>query len=179
MGYEALKKIKLLYRDVRIINAVAYLIVCITGVMEITEIQFHQNTIFLAFILIASQAVILAIHYNTALIEVEQAKTTLEKKVSERTIALVQKEEETIHLIASISHDLRTPISVVSGYMELLQSDPAIHSTHKQYITKSLVRLQQMEKLTVDLFTMSQISDKSYTFQFERVNMVEVGRAGC
>lgn len=176
LGYEALKRIKMLYRDVRLINAIAYLIVCITGVMELTEIQFHQNTIILAFILIVSQAFILAIHYNTALVEVEQANATLEKKVAERTTDLVRKEEETIQLISSISHDLRTPISVVSGYMELLQSDPAIHSTHKKYITKSLVRLLQMEKLTIDLFTLSQISDKSYTFQLERVNLVEMAQ---
>lgn len=178
LGYAAFRKIKLLYqnKDIRLINAVAYLIVCITGVLELTDIQFQPDTIYLAFVLIVSQAIILAIHYNTALVEVEQANATLEQKVVERTADLVRKEEETIHLVSSISHDLRTPISVVSGYMELLQSDPNIQSTHKTYITKSLVRLLQMEKLTIDLITLSQLSDKSYTFHLEPVNMVNTAK---
>lgn len=176
LGYAVFKKIKVLYKDVRLINAIAYLIVCITGVLELTEIRFQPDTIYLAFVLIVSQAIILAIHYNTALVEAEQANAMLEQKVVERTADLVRKEEETIHLVSSISHDLRTPITVVSGYMELLQSDPNIQLTHKTYITKSLVRLLQMEKLTIDLFTLSQLSDKSYTVHLEQVNMMEIAR---
>lgn len=174
LGYEVIKAAKKLRKNVRLINVVAYILVCMTAVVHAFEIQFHDKTMPLAFIMIALQAIILGLHYNTALIEVEQANATLEKTVVERTADLVQKEEETIQLIASISHDLRTPISVVGGYMELLQSDPTINETNQQYIANSLVRLLQMEKLTIDLFTLSQISDKSYTFQLERVNIAEI-----
>lgn len=173
-SYEIIKILKSIHKEIRIIPAICYFFICIATIMQFIGLEASGNTIFLAFFMMALQGIILSLHYNNSIIEVEQANVTLERKVKERTADLLQKEKETIHLISSISHDLRTPISVVGGYMELLQSDETINEASKKYISNSLVRLSQMEKLTLDLFTLSQISDKNYTFKFESVPIVEL-----
>lgn len=170
--YDVVKLAGKYRKDIRIVNVIAYVMSCSHAVMELIGVaNFYSKTMPVAFIMIASQALVLALRYSAALTEVERANETLENTVALRTAELVQKEEETTHLITSISHDLRTPIAVLGGYMELLHSDPEINETNRQYINHSLSRLSQMEKLTLDLFTLSQISDKSYVFQLETVNM--------
>lgn len=170
-SYEIIKVIKRFRKNIRVINAICYFFICIATIMQFIGMEFHGNTIILAFLMMTLQAIILAMHYNNAIVEIERANVTLERKVIERTADLVQKEKETIHLISSISHDLRTPISVVGGYMELLQSDPTLDEANKKYVSNSLMRLLQMEKLTLDLFTLSQISDRNYTFELENIHM--------
>lgn len=174
-SYEITKVIKTFRKDLRMIPAIIYFIICIATIMQFIGLEATGNTIFLAFFMMTLQGIILSIHYNNSIIEVERANTTLERKVEERTSDLVQKEKETIHLISSISHDLRTPIAVVGGYLELLKTDTAaMNEEGKQYISNSLVRLSQMEKLTKDLFTLSKISDKNYTFELEDLHITEV-----
>src|SRR5690625_2688404 len=169
-----MKALKTIHKDIRIIPAICYFFICIATIMQFIGLEASGNTIFLAFFMMALQGIILSIHYNNSIVEVERANITLERKVKERTADLIQKEEETIHLISSISHDLRAPISVVGGYLGLLQSDTDINDTNKKYISNSLFRLSQMENLTLDLFTLSQISDKNYTFNLERIHIIEI-----
>lgn len=174
-SYEIIKVLKSFRKDIRMIPAICYFIICIATIMQFIGLEAHGNTIFLAFFMMVLQGLILSLHYNNSIIEVERANATLERKVEERTADLVQKEKETIHLISSISHDLRTPISVVGGYLELLQIDlGSISEESKKYISNSLVRLSQMDKLTRDLFTLSQIGDKTYTFKIERIQITEI-----
>lgn len=170
---EMLKKAKELYKNIRLIIVITYMSVCLLALFRIFNVSFVDQTLIIAVILMASQSIVIAKQYNSALTKIELANENLEQTVAERTAELVQKEVETTQLILSISHDLRTPISVVCGYMELLQSDPMINETNQQYITSSVVRLAQMERLTLDLFTLAQLNDKSYVFLFEKVNIEE------
>lgn len=164
---------KELYKNVRIILVITYPLFCMLALFKVFNLPFVDQTMILAVIMMALQSIVLAKQYNVALMKVERENEILEQTVAERTAELVQKGTETIHLILSISHDLRTPISVVGGYMELLQSDPTINETNQQYIASSVVRLAQMERLTLDLFTMSQLNNESYAFLFEKVNIEE------
>ncbi|MEK5040477.1 sensor histidine kinase [Sporosarcina sp. FSL K6-3457] len=172
--YDLLKVIKRFLKDIRVLNIIFFLSTCTTSVMEVFGFHFRNNTIYLAFVMLCLQAIILAIHYNQSIIQVEQANVTLEGKVKERTKELVQKETETIELISSISHDLRTPIAVVGGYMELLQNNPWLDEANQTYIQNSQMRLWQMEKLTLDLFTLSQMSDRNFTLELEQVKIARI-----
>lgn len=172
--YDILKVTTKYLKDIRMFNIIFFLSTCASSVMEVFGFHFRNNTIYLAVVMLCLQAIILAIHYNQTIIQVEQANVTLEGKVKERTKALVQKEIETIELISSISHDLRTPIAVVGGYMELLQSDSTIDQANQTYIANSFIRLRQMEKLTEDLFTLSQMNDRNFTLDLEQVKLAEM-----
>ncbi len=80
----------------------------------------------------------------------EQLKTSLEKQA-----ALESSRKE---LIASISHDLRTPMSSIKGYVEGLQ-DGIIHDKEKfsRYITVIKNKTESLDNLIESLFRYSQL----------------------
>lgn len=89
----------------------------------------------------------------------EQLKTSLEKQA-----ALEYSRKE---LIASISHDLRTPMSSIKGYVEGLQ-DGIIHDREKfnRYITVIKNKTESLDNLIESLFQYSQldINDQKEAF---------------
>jgi Signal transduction histidine kinase len=80
----------------------------------------------------------------------EQLKTSLEKQA-----ALEHSRKE---MIASISHDLRTPMSSIKGYVEGLQ-DGIIHDKEKfnRYITVIKNKTESLDNLIESLFQYSQL----------------------
>lgn len=172
ISYKIVIVMKDFFKDIRVIPAILYFMITIGTVMQFMNNEATRNTIFLAFFMMAIQAIILSLHYNKMIVEVEQSNVTLEIKVKERTANLLEKEKETIQLISSISHDLRTPITVIVGYLGLLEGDKSsLTDEHRKYISTSRVRLSQMEKLTDDLFTLAKVSDRNYTFQLEALDL--------
>lgn len=79
-------------------------------------------------------------------------------------------EQSRKELIASISHDLRTPISSIKGYVEGLQDGLATdEKTFERYLTVIKNKTNQLDRLINDLFNYSQIEmDKL------EVNLIEV-----
>lgn len=81
-------------------------------------------------------------------------------------------EENRKTLIANISHDLKTPISSVQGYIEAIQ-DGVVISPEK--VSKYLKTIYQntvyMDKLIDDLFLFSKLDLQKLDFQFENVQI--------
>lgn len=62
-------------------------------------------------------------------------------------------------LIANISHDLRTPISIIHGYTETLQmkDDTLVNEDRKNYLNTIYTNTQKLEKLVNELFELSKL----------------------
>lgn len=61
--------------------------------------------------------------------------------------------------ITNISHDLRTPLTAISGYLELLESENQNPNT-KRYLEIITARLEAMKDLTAELFSYSSLLPK-------------------
>lgn len=110
--------------------------------------------------------------------------TMLEDKVKERTndlqVAITslaeannkleQEEKLRRDFLANISHDLRTPITSVQGYIEAIL-DGIIDSPEKQlsYLKRSRERILSLNRLIQDLFDLSQLTAGSFHFSMENV----------
>lgn len=69
--------------------------------------------------------------------------------------------------ITNISHDLRTPLTAICGYMDLLKTETHSEQT-KEYLRIIENRIQALKTLTEELFRYSVIlSDQSYTIMQE------------
>ncbi|MHB8076364.1 sensor histidine kinase [Desulfosporosinus fructosivorans] len=92
------------------------------------------------------------------------------QKLQASEILKSEYEENRKTLIANISHDLKTPISSVQGYIEAIQ-DGVVISPEK--IAKYLKTIYQntvyMDKLIDDLFLFSKLDLQKLDFHFERV----------
>lgn len=94
------------------------------------------------------------------------------QKLQASEILKSEYEENRKTLIANISHDLKTPISSVQGYIEAIQ-DGVVISPEKvdKYLTTIYQNTVYMDKLIDDLFLFSKLDLQKLDFQFENVQI--------
>jgi signal transduction histidine kinase len=74
--------------------------------------------------------------------------------------------------VTNISHDLRTPLTAICGYLELLESEEMTDNT-RRYVEQIANRTEALKALTDELFKYSVISSVS-DLSYEKVNVVRV-----
>jgi len=79
-------------------------------------------------------------------------------------------------LIANISHDLRTPLSVIHGYVETLsiKMDDLLPEQKEKYLTIILKSADRLKKLVADLFQLSQLEARQVSPQLENFAIAEL-----
>ena len=84
----------------------------------------------------------------------------------------VNGDRELKEAVTNISHDLRTPLTAICGYLELLESEEMTENT-KRYIDQIANRTEALKGLTEELFRYSVISSVS-DLNYEQVNVGRV-----
>ncbi|OXM83603.1 two-component sensor histidine kinase [Paenibacillus rigui] len=77
-----------------------------------------------------------------------------------------------IELITHISHDLRTPLTSIIGYLNLLKNDDYRDlEEHKRFINNAFNKTQQLKKLIDDLFDYTRLTSGDVTLSFQRIDI--------
>lgn len=74
--------------------------------------------------------------------------------------------------VTNISHDLRTPLTAICGYLDLLEAEEKSEQTAR-YVAQIANRIEVLKSLTEELFRFSVISSEP-TLKLERVNICHV-----
>ncbi len=74
--------------------------------------------------------------------------------------------------VTNISHDLRTPLTAINGYLELLEQEE-INDKASDYLAKIRNRTEAMKQLTEELFKFT-ITMQAENLELEEVNVKEV-----
>ena len=74
--------------------------------------------------------------------------------------------------VTNISHDLRTPLTAICGYLELLEAEEIANNT-RRYVEQIANRTEALKALTEELFRYSVISSVS-DLNYEKVNIGRV-----
>ena len=79
-------------------------------------------------------------------------------------------------LIANVSHDLRTPISIIQGYLEtvLIKSDSLNNEEKTKYIETTLANTKRLQNLVEELFELSKLEAKQTKPRFETFSLAEL-----
>ena len=85
-------------------------------------------------------------------------------------IRYVRGDMEIKHAITNISHDLRTPLTAVCGYMELLQKEEA-SATVKRYLAIIKQRVDALRDMTEELFQYSIIMSSNHADKKEKISL--------
>jgi signal transduction histidine kinase len=89
-----------------------------------------------------------------------------------------EKRQVRFQFLSVLVHELKAPLVAVEGYLRLLQEGAATDpETAKRAVDRSLVRLDGMRKLIVDLLDLTRIESGQKSREFSLVDVVEVARA--
>ncbi len=118
---------------------------------------------------------------NLALLQINQS---LEEKVAERTHELaeanqsltlvneklVSMTETRRRLLANISHELGTPITLIQNYVQAVQ-EGIIAADNTRYVTLVSERIKVLERLTQDLFDLSKLEAGQLSLDLKEMNL--------
>ena len=78
--------------------------------------------------------------------------------------------------IANASHELRTPIFSLSGFVELLEDEDPDPEARAEFVRTMREQIERLTKLTVDLLDLSKLDADAIQIRRERVRLTEVAR---
>lgn len=80
-------------------------------------------------------------------------------------------EEEIRHSIANMSHDLRTPLTSIMGYIQLLKQDNITAQEHEEYLEIVERRTKNLEKLISSFYDLSRLEGNEYIFNLKSISL--------
>ncbi|NWQ43533.1 HAMP domain-containing protein [Bacillus sp. EB106-08-02-XG196] len=112
--------------------------------------------------------------------EIGQLNKTFEEmrvKLKESITLQIQYEENRKELLSNISHDLKTPITSIIGYVEGIKDGVAnTREKMEKYLTTIHIKARDMDSLIDELFLFSKLDLKKESFTFEIIELVEYMR---
>jgi two-component system, OmpR family, sensor kinase len=90
---------------------------------------------------------------------------------------LAQLEETRKKFIATASHELRTPIFSLGGFVELLEDDDLDPETRRRFLDQVSEQVERLRKLSVDLLDLSRLESGSLELRPEQVDLGELTRS--
>jgi two-component system, OmpR family, sensor kinase len=79
--------------------------------------------------------------------------------------------------IATASHELRTPIFSLGGFVELLQDEDLDEATRREFLETMGEQVERLQKLSVDLLDLSRLDSGSVELHTEPVDLAELTRS--
>jgi signal transduction histidine kinase len=79
--------------------------------------------------------------------------------------------------IATASHELRTPIFSLGGFVELLEDEDMDEETRKRFLAQVREQIERLRKLSVDLLDLSKLESGSLELRPEQVDLGELTRS--
>ena len=91
------------------------------------------------------------------------------KRQENLALAKVQVEQLKSQLLANVSHDLRTPLASIHGYLEtlLMKKDTLDKEQQEKYLNTTLASTEKLKKLVDELFELSKLESKDRKLHLE------------
>lgn len=94
----------------------------------------------------------------------------LELRQSERT-AYRRKEQDLRRQIANVSHDLRTPLTSILGYLQLLEEDGLSPEQRAEYLSIIRSRAGTLQSLITSFYDLSRVEGGEWKLEREQVDL--------
>ena len=93
----------------------------------------------------------------------------------QKVVAEKKKNEEELRAsITNMSHDLRTPLTSIMGYLQMIRSEKASETDKKEYMDIVEKRTRSLQQLISSFYDLSRIEGNEYNFNYKKVNLSNV-----
>lgn len=101
---------------------------------------------------------------------------TMAEQIHEQLLQLRQNDRQRRELLADISHDLRTPLASLQGYIETIALNSAglTREQHQKYIDVSLKNARQLKQLIDQIFELAHLEGGQVSLNLESFNLAEL-----
>ena len=83
----------------------------------------------------------------------------------------IKREEEIRKEIENVSHDLRTPLTSIRGYLELINDEGTTEYEKKDYVQIVEKRAKVLQDLIQDFYDLSRLENNDYNFNIEIIDI--------
>ena len=146
------------------------------------------SNLFAVFAILAE--VFLVISYINQQSEIKRSAAVLKRQVREKTVfiseinrdlvltnkKLLEGEAARKNVLSNVSHDLRTPITAIRGYAELMLNaqDNFTLEQRNSYLGNIIRRSEQMERIVSDIMELTRMESSEAEFQYTSVSISEM-----
>lgn len=109
--------------------------------------------------------------------EIEALAESINKHIDvskEMKLEEVRRKEELKEMISNISHDLRTPLTSIIGYVQVIKLKNEKDEKEKEYLNKIEKRAKDLKKMLDDFFRLSVVENESYKIELEKINLSNI-----
>lgn len=93
----------------------------------------------------------------------------------QRIVAEKNKNEEELRAsIANMSHDLRTPLTSIMGYLQMARLEEVSEEEKNEYIDIVENRTKSLQQLISSFYDLSRIEGNEYNFNYKKVNLKNI-----
>ncbi|MDT2782136.1 sensor histidine kinase [Vagococcus fluvialis] len=111
---------------------------------------------------------------DTSLKELDRELTQLNKLIEASQKDTVQSEMLKTELLTNVSHDLRTPLTSIITYGDLLKQESLTDDNRKEYIEIINKKAQRMKHLIDDLFEVTKMNNGEIILDKSEVNLTQL-----
>ena len=93
----------------------------------------------------------------------------------QRIVAEKNKNEEELRAsISNMSHDLRTPLTSIMGYLQMIRLEGISEEEKNEYIDIVENRTKSLQQLISSFYDLSRIEGNEYNFNYKKVNLKNI-----
>ena len=93
----------------------------------------------------------------------------------QKIVAEKNKNEEKIREgISNMSHDLRTPLTSIMGYLQMIKSEKSSEADKKEYMDIVEKRTKSLQQLISSFYDLSRMEGNEYNFNYKKFNLSSI-----
>ena len=106
--------------------------------------------------------------------ELASAVNQIQKGLQSAIEESIKNEKMKADLITNVSHDIKTPLTSIVNYVDLLKREDLQNENAKRYLKILDEKSQRLKQLTEDLVEASRISSGNIVLEIQKIDLVEL-----
>ncbi len=110
---------------------------------------------------------------NKEIVQLTDLINEMYESHNNKEIELLNKDKRLKETLTAVSHDIRTPLTSLKGYFELLMEEDSVDNK-KEYAAIMSERMNDLSELLDELFTYTKLQNKEYKLELQQHDMTKL-----